>query len=295
MAKMGGDGSVPPHLLTKYHDALLDGSAYDYVFAERRERAALEAQNAADDEEAEHAIRELEALERVDAFLRGYLSAERRRRSRATFEAILAATMEGPTAFDARMAALRAGGALDRNLDEYLDEVAGKAARAVAMLETSEAGPPPMSPLMRVVEIVQDRIKAEKTADLNPAIRIFAQCLALTESANRFQLLSDKLNTLDIAVELTNLVEASIDYLEPDADEEEGEDAAPPREEKSPEEQKKFEEAVEAIEAMGIDVAGAEKKTTVEKQAFLREILRDIRKVVAAQAPTANLDELKGL
>lgn len=253
----GDVAAIPPHVLARYVDDLLDGSAFDYVVSERLSRCSRMRQEGSDAARAEEA-----ALEKAEAFLRGFISAERRRRSKKAFEGMLAAALEGPPAFDREMRALEEAGALDESLNGYLEEVAGRLRQVQSVTGGQD------SPLLSVISILRDRIKAEKQSAENPRLRTFAQCLATDDRAFRQQLIQADCRSLESLLELYGLVEESVAYVAG----EEGAGETP-------------QDVVKAALAEGGDEDA--------RQQTLLEILEDVKAVIKAQAPNADIATLR--
>ena len=120
---------------------------------------------------------------------------------------MLAAALEGPPAFDREMRALEEAGALDESLNGYLEEVAGRLRQVQSVTGGQD------SPLLSVISILRDRIKAEKQSAENPRLRTFAQCLATDDRAFRQQLIQADCRSLESLLELYGLVEESVAYV----------------------------------------------------------------------------------
>jgi hypothetical protein len=139
-----------PTILSKYLPALLRGRDYERAMEARIQRAETD--------------KERGALERVDAFLRGYLQQERRRASREKVRKALAAAAAGPAELDAAMREIEVDGVND-DLREYLTSLMEEEER-----KFSGSGNPP--PLLVVLRLVRDRIFAEtqtKCVPFHPA------------------------------------------------------------------------------------------------------------------------------
>ncbi|CAM9461080.1 unnamed protein product [Discosporangium mesarthrocarpum] len=127
-----------PDLVDSYADCLLRGSLYRQAIDDRMAKV----------ENTE----EQKALVRVDAFLSGYLSQERRRASRRKVSDILKASLEGPVALDQCVKTLAMDGVLDDDLQEYLDDLVRKEARKPSAEPTV---------LLKILNTVKTRVEAE--------------------------------------------------------------------------------------------------------------------------------------
>jgi hypothetical protein len=97
---------------------------------------------------------EKQSLERVTAFLNGYLQQQRRRASRVKVQEILGAAVEGPADLDAVVAELYATQGIDSDIQEYV-------ASLVETEERKALGKAEPSQLLSVLKTVQNRLQAE--------------------------------------------------------------------------------------------------------------------------------------
>eukprot|EP00611_Tribonema_gayanum_P031891 TRINITY_DN9343_c0_g1_i1.p1 TRINITY_DN9343_c0_g1~~TRINITY_DN9343_c0_g1_i1.p1 ORF type:complete len:352 (-),score=89.30 TRINITY_DN9343_c0_g1_i1:447-1451(-) len=175
-------------------DLLRDGSA---VY---KQTMALRASRARDGDERAK-------LERVEAFLNGYLQQQRRRNSRVRVQEILGAAAVGPQELDAAMAELSASKGIDSDLVEYVTGLVE--AEEMKRMDTDGS-----SRLLAVLRAVRDRLQAELRTGSRPEIRILAYALRLPTALQRSDYLRSAFTKLEDLEEFLDFVTEGVGYFE---------------------------------------------------------------------------------
>mmetsp|Transcript_38812 Transcript_38812/g.49035 ORF Transcript_38812/g.49035 Transcript_38812/m.49035 type:complete len:327 (+) Transcript_38812:92-1072(+) len=154
---------IDPEVLEKFVPALCKGDIYSQVM---RNKAKKEMSDS-----------EYEKLKKIDAFLKGFISQKKVKRSRETVQQILSSATETPEDMDLKMGSMAEQGFLDQDCLDYIVELVHQEKR-------KQKGQQP-SLLLRVLTIIQERIEAEVKMKGRPEVRALSFLVRIDDAAER--------------------------------------------------------------------------------------------------------------